>query len=139
MSKIEQGKKVKVHYTGKHENGEVFDSSQGREPLEFTVGEGQLIPGFENGVLGMEAGEKKTIEVEPSQGYGDVREDLFSEVDKSQLPEGVEAGQVLQAMTNQGPMNVTVKEIKEDKAVIDANHPLAGKKIVFDLEIVEVS
>jgi FKBP-type peptidyl-prolyl cis-trans isomerase SlpA len=139
MSKIEQGKKVKVHYTGKHESGEVFDSSQGREPLEFTVGEGQLIPGFENGVLGMETGEKKTIEVEPSQGYGDVREDLFSEVDKSQLPEGVEAGQVLQAMTNQGPMNVTVKEIKEDKAVIDANHPLAGKKIVFDLEIVEVS
>lgn len=137
--KIEQGKKVKVHYTGKHENGEVFDSSVGGEPLEFTVGEGQLIPGFEKGVLGMESGEKKTVEVEPSQAYGEVRTDLLSEVDKSQLPEGVETGQILQAMTNHGPMNVVVKEIGEEKVVIDANHPLAGKKLIFDLEVVEVS
>jgi FKBP-type peptidyl-prolyl cis-trans isomerase SlpA len=137
--KIEQGKKVKVHYTGKNVDGEVFDSSEGREPLEFTVGEGQLIPGFENGVIGMEAGEKKTVEIEPSLGYGDIREDLVSEVEKEKLPEGVQEGQVLQAMTNQGPMNVTVKEIKEDKAVIDANHPLAGKTLVFDLEVVEVT
>jgi len=137
--KIEEGKKVKVHYTGKFDNNEVFDSSEGKDPLEFTVGQGQLIPGFENGVLGMEAGEKKTVEIEADQAYGEVRDDLFSEVDKAQLPEGVKEGQVLQAMTNAGPMNVTVKEIKEDKATIDANHPLAGKKLIFDLEIVEVS
>jgi FKBP-type peptidyl-prolyl cis-trans isomerase 2 len=87
--KIEEGKKVKVHYTGKFEDNEVFDSSEGKDPLEFTVGEGQLIPGFENGVIGMEAGEKKTVEIEAEQAYGEIREDLLSEVDKAQLPEGV--------------------------------------------------
>lgn len=137
--KIEEGKKVKVHYTGKFENNEVFDSSVDKDPLEFTVGEGQLIPGFENGVIGMEAGDKKTVEIEAEQAYGEVREDLLSEVDTTQLPEGVKAGQVLQAQTNAGPMNVTVTEINGEKATIDANHPLAGKKLIFDLEVVEVS
>lgn len=137
--KVEKGKKVKVHYTGKFENDEVFDSSEGKDPLEFTIGEGQMIQGFENAVLTMEQGEKKTVELEPSEAYGDYRDDLSSEVDKKQLPEGVKEGQVLQAMTNAGPLNVTVKEIKEDKAVVDANHPLAGKKLVFDIEVVEVS
>lgn len=136
--KVEKGKKVKVHYTGKFENDEVFDSSEGKDPLEFTIGEGQMIPGFENAVLTMEQGQKKTIEVEPADGYGDFRDDLSSEVDIKQLPEGVKEGQVLQAMTEGGPINVTVKELKEEKAVVDANHPLAGKKLVFDIEVVEV-
>jgi FKBP-type peptidyl-prolyl cis-trans isomerase 2 len=137
--KIENGKKVKVHYTGKHVDGEVFDSSEGREPLTFTVGEGMMIKGFETGLMGMETGEKKTVEIEPSEAYGERREDLFTEVEKSQLPSDVVEGQVLQAMTEQGPINVTVKELKEDKAVMDMNHPLAGKKLVFDLEVVEVA
>lgn len=137
--KIEQGKKVKVHYTGKHENGDVFDSSVGNEPLEFTVGEGQLIPGFENGVVGMEVGNTKTLEIEPTEAYGEFREDLVSEVAVTELPEGTQAGQVLQAQTNMGPLNVTVKEINEGMAKIDANHPLAGKKLIFDIEVVEVN
>lgn len=137
--KIENGKKVKVHYTGKHVDGEVFDTSEGREPLAFTVGEGMMIKGFEEGLMGMETGEKKTVEIEPSEAYGEAREDLVTEVELSQLPEGVEVGQPLQAMTNNGPMNVTVKEIKENTATVDLNHPLAGKKLVFDLEVVEVA
>jgi len=136
--KIENGKKVKVHYTGKHVSGEVFDTSEGREPLAFTVGEGMMIKGFEAGLMGMETGEKKTVEIEPGEAYGEAREDLFTEVDKAQLPEGTTEGQTLQAMTEQGPINVTVKEFKEDVAVLDMNHPLAGKKLVFDLEVVEV-
>ena len=134
--KIENGKKVKVHYTGKNVEGEVFDTSEGREPLSFTVGEGMMIKGFEDGLMGMETGEKKTIEIEPSEAYGETREDLFTEVDKTQLPEGTTEGQTLQAMTEQGPINVTVKELKEDVAVLDMNHPLAGKKLVFDREII---
>ena len=137
--KIENGKKVKVHYTGKHVSGEVFDTSEGREPLAFTVGEGMMIKGFEAGLMGMETGEKKTVEIEPSEAYGETREDLFTEVDKAQLPEGTTEGQTLQAMTEQGPINVTVKELKEDVAVLDMNHPLAGKTLVFDLEVVEVA
>ena len=137
--KIENGKKVKVHYTGKNVEGEVFDTSEGREPLSFTVGEGMMIKGFEDGLMGMETGEKKTIEIEPSEAYGETREDLFTEVDKTQLPEGTTEGQTLQAMTEQGPINVTVKEYKEGVAVLDMNHPLAGKKLVFDLEVVEVA
>ena len=135
----EKGNKVKVHYTGKHVSGEVFDTSEGREPLAFTVGEGMMIKGFEAGLMGMETGEKKTVEIEPSEAYGETREDLFTEVDKAQLPEGTTEGQTLQAMTEQGPINVTVKEFKEDVAVLDMNHPLAGKKLVFDLEVVEVA
>jgi FKBP-type peptidyl-prolyl cis-trans isomerase SlpA len=137
--KVEKGNKVKVHYTGKFEDDAVFDSSEGKDPLEFTVGEGMMIQGFENAVLTMEQGEKKTVELTPDEAYGDYRDDLSSEVDKKQLPEGVQEGQVLQAMTNAGPLNVTVKEIKEETAVVDANHPLAGKKLIFDIEVVEVS
>jgi FKBP-type peptidyl-prolyl cis-trans isomerase 2 len=137
--KIENGKKVKVHYTGKHVDGEVFDTSEGREPLSFTMGEGMMIKGFEEGLMGMETGEKKTVEIEPSEAYGEAREDLFTEVEKAKLPEDVSEGQMLQAMTEQGPINVTVTELKEDVAVLDMNHPLAGKKLVFDLEVVEVA
>jgi FKBP-type peptidyl-prolyl cis-trans isomerase 2 len=135
---IEKGSKVKVHYTGKLTDNEVFDSSTGKEPLEFTVGEGQLIPGFEQGVMGLNTGDKKTIELEPEQAYGPVREDLINEVPKQNLPEGVEVGQALQAQTEQGPVRVTVVELNEEIGKVDANHPLAGKKLIFDLEVVEV-
>lgn len=135
---IKEGSKVKLHYTGKFEDQNVFDSSVGREPLEFTVGEGMLIPGFERGVIGMEPGGTKTIEIEPEQGYGDLREDLLQEVSISQLPEGVKVGDVLSAETPAGPINVVVREINGDKATVDANHPLAGKKLIFELEVLEV-
>ena len=135
---IENGSKVKVHYTGKLEDDNVFDSSTGREPLEFTVGSGQLIPGFEQGVMGLNTGDKKTIELEPEQAYGPVREELVNEVPKENLPEGVEVGQALQAETEQGPVMVRVVELNETMGKVDANHPLAGKKLIFDLEVVEV-
>ncbi len=136
---IKEGSKVKLHYTGKFEDQNVFDSSVGREPLEFTVGEGMLIPGFERGVIGMETGNVKTIEIEPEQGYGELREDLLQEVDITQLPEGVKVGDVLSADTPAGPINVIVKEINDNKVTVDANHPLAGKKLIFELEIVEIA
>lgn len=135
---IEKGSKVKVHYTGKLEDNEVFDSSTGKEPLEFTVGEGQLIPGFENGVMGLNTGDKKTIELVPEEAYGQIREDLINDVPKENLPEGVQVGQSLQAQTEQGPVRVTVVELNETVGKVDANHPLAGKKLIFDLEVMEV-
>ena len=135
---IEKGSKVKVHYTGKLNDNEVFDSSKDKEPLEFTVGEGQLIPGFENGVMGLNAGDKTTIELEPDQAYGPVREELVNEVPKENLPEGVKVGSTLQAQTEQGPVMVRVVELNETIGKVDANHPLAGKKLIFDLEVVEV-
>jgi peptidylprolyl isomerase len=136
---IEKGSKVKVHYTGKFEDNNVFDTSSDKEPLEFTVGEGMLIPGFENGVIGLNEGEKTTIELSADEAYGPVRDELVNEVPKENLPEGVQVGQMLQAQTEQGPINVTVTEISETTAKVDANHPLAGKKLIFDLEVVEVS
>jgi FKBP-type peptidyl-prolyl cis-trans isomerase 2 len=136
---IEKGSKVKVHYTGKLEDNNVFDTSVNKEPLEFTVGEGMLIPGFENGVLGMKTGDKKTIELSVEEAYGERRDDLINEIPKTNLPENVEVGQMLQAETEQGPITVVVTEINEETAKIDANHPLAGRKLFFDLEIVEVA
>jgi FKBP-type peptidyl-prolyl cis-trans isomerase 2 len=135
---IEKGSKVKVHYTGKLEDNNIFDSSVEREPLEFVVGEGKLIPGFENGIMGLNTGDKKTIEIEAEEAYGQIREELISEVPKENLPEGVEVGAMLQAQTEQGPINVTVTEIGETTAKVDANHPLAGKKLIFELEVMEV-
>lgn len=135
---IEKGSKVKVHYTGKLEDNNIFDSSVEREPLEFVVGEGKLIPGFENGIMGLNTGDKKTIEIEAEEAYGQIREELISEVPKENLPEGVEVGAMLQAQTEQGPINVTVTEIGEATAKVDANHPLAGKKLIFELEVMEV-
>jgi len=136
---IEKGSKVKVHYTGKFEDDNIFDSSTNREPLEFTVGDGMLLPEFEKSVIGLTAGDKKTIKLDPEQAYGQVREDLINEVPKENLPEGVEVGQMLQAQTEQGPISVKVVELNETTGKVDANHPLAGKKLIFDLEVVEVA
>ena len=116
MRKIQTGDTVKVHYTGKLEDGSVFDSSltEGREPIEVTLGQGQLIPGFESGLLEMSEGENKTIEIEPDQAYGLFREDLIDEVTKDKVPETVQPGDMLQAWTPQGPMPVKVLEVKEE-------------------------
>jgi FKBP-type peptidyl-prolyl cis-trans isomerase 2 len=135
---IKEGSKVKVHYTGRFEDNNVFDSSEGREPIEFTVGEGMLIPGFEQGVMGLQAGDKKTVELEPENAYGEVREELINQVPLDRLPEGVQEGQMLEAQTEAGPIPVLVTEITDTTVTVDANHPLAGKKLIFDLEIVEI-
>lgn len=141
MTKIKNGDNVSVHYTGKLEDGSVFDTSlaEGREPLTVTLGQGQLIPGFENGLIDMTAGEIKTIEIEPENAYGDVNPQLMNEIPLSQVPEGVKTGDMLQGQNQFGPVNVVVKEIKESTVVLDMNHPLAGKKLIFDLEVVSVN
>ncbi len=141
MKQITESSTVTVNYTGKLEDGTVFDSSlkEGREPLTAVLGNNQLIRGFEQGLIGMSEGETKTIEIEASDAYGDVNEEMFSEVPKENLPEGVQVGEMLQGMTPMGPVNVRIAEIRENSVIVDANHPLAGKKLIFDLEIVSIS
>jgi FKBP-type peptidyl-prolyl cis-trans isomerase SlpA len=141
MKKVETGDTIKVHYTGKLHDGSVFDSSlnEGREPLEVVLGETPLIPGFVDGLYGMEVGEKKTIEIESNNAYGQVMEQLISVVPKEQVPEGVKAGEHLQAMGPNGePVNVIVTEVTDETVTVDANHPLAGKDLIFELELVEI-
>lgn len=140
MSKVEKNSSVTVHYVGKLEDGTVFDSSylEGREPIKANLGQGLLIPGFENGLLEMTVGEKKTVEIDPDQAYGMVNPELVGEVTKDRVPAEVQVGHTLQTMTEQGPMNVRVVDIKEDIVILDANHPLAGKKLIFDLELISV-
>jgi len=141
MEKVTSNSTVEVHYTGRLEDGTVFDSSlvEGREPLTATLGQGNLISGFENGLVDMTVGEKKTIEIEPENAYGQINPQMVNEVAKAQVPEGVSVGDMLQAMSPAGPINVKVLDIKEDVVVLDANHPLAGQKLIFDLEVISIS
>ena len=141
MEQIKNGDSVSVNYTGRLEDGTIFDTSiqEGRTPLTAKLGEGQLIPGFENGLIGMLIGEKKTIEIEPQDAYGEVNEMMIQEVNLNQVPENVKVGDMLQCQNQYGPVQVTVKEVKESTAVLYMNHPLAGKKLIFDLEVVSVN
>jgi peptidylprolyl isomerase len=140
MSKVENGKSVTVHYTGRFEDGTVFDTSltEGREPLRVVMGQGSLIKGFESGLLDMVEGEKKTIEILPEDAYGEYLDGLVTVVKKEQVPEGVNVGDVLQSQSERGTINVMVKEITEEGVKLDANHPMSGKKLIFDLEVVSV-
>lgn len=140
MKKVDVNSTVSVNYTGKLEDGSIFDSSlgEGREPLLATLGQGSLIPGFEMGLVGMSEGETKTINIPFEEAYGDVNPQMVAEVPLDKVPEGVTEGQMLQTMTQQGPLNVLVKEVKESTVVIDGNHPLAGKNLIFDLEVISV-
>lgn len=140
MSKVNANSTVTVNYTGKFEDGSVFDTTiaEGREPLVATLGQGMLIPGFESALVDMNVGESKTIEIEPEMAYGQINPELIGEVQKERVPAEVEVGHMLQTMTEQGPMNVRVMEIKEETVILDANHPLSGKKLIFDLEILSV-
>ena len=137
---IENGKVVSVNYVGKFaEDGVVFDSSEGREPLKFQVGSGQIIPGFENAILGKTVGDKVVAKVSPEEGYGLVREDLLVTVPLDKMPGSVEVGQTLEAVgDNEQVVHVIVREINEDSVVIDGNHPLASKNLEFEIEILEV-
>lgn len=135
------GDTVKVHYTGRLEDGTVFDTSIGSEPLEFTLGQSQLIPGFEQAVIGMQVGESKTVTIPADEAYGPRRDDMVLEVDKDELPDDLEpeVGMYLQMNQGDGGMVVvTITEVSETTITIDANHPLAGQDLTFDIELVEI-
>jgi peptidylprolyl isomerase len=137
---IQQGNTVKVHYTGKLEDNQIFDSSVGKQPIEFQVGANQVIPGFENAVLGLNVGDKKEILITPEEGYGPVREELIMTLPRTQVPQDVEPGSQLQGVGQDGnPFNVIVTEVNETNVVVDANHPLSGKNMIFEIEVVEFS
>lgn len=141
MPQAKSGDSVKVHYTGKLTDGTVFDSSKDREPLAFELGAGQMIKGFDIAVDGMKVGETKTAEIPAAEAYGESREDLIFDVPKSNLPEDLkpEVGQQLAMSQPDGQqVPVTVAKVEEDKVIIDANHQLAGKDLVFDIELVEI-
>ena len=137
---IEDGKKVRIHYKGTLSDGEMFDSSEGRDPLEFETGSGMVIPGFDSAVRDMEVGGKKTVTLPAAEAYGEIREEMVGDIPRTNFPEGMELqiGMPLQMQGPQGPLPVVVKEVKEDAVTIDANHPLAGKDLTFALELVEI-
>jgi len=141
MSKVKENDTVKVHYTGKLTNGQIFDSSLQREPLEVALGQGQLIPGFEKGLIDMAVNEKKTITIAKEEAYGEVNESLFQKISKSQLPEDIkpEVGMGLVGSNADGQQQqFRVAKVEADDIILDGNHPLAGKDLVFDLEVVEI-
>lgn len=141
MKKAKEGDVVKVHYTGKLNDGNVFDSSKDREPLQFQLGKGQMIPGFEKAVLGMAVGDNTTATLPPTEAYGEARQDLIFPINKTDIPAEmkVEVGMPLQAQTDNGQaVQVTVKEIKANEIILDANHFLAGKELIFDIELLEI-
>jgi FKBP-type peptidyl-prolyl cis-trans isomerase 2 len=141
MTQAQNGNRVKVHYTGKLDDGSVFDSSEGREPLEFTVGEGQVIPGFEQGVVGMEPGDSKTLNIPSDEAYGPHRPEGVFEIERSEIPPSIPLEEGMRLQANQGGRTVElmVVEIDESKVTLDGNHPLAGQDLTFDIQLVEVS
>ena len=142
MTAVKTGDTVSVHYTGRLNDGTVFDSSEGREPLQFKVGDGMVIPGFEQAVTGMKVGEKKTAEIPVDQAYGPREEGLVMPVPKNQFPPEIkpEVGQQLQmGMANGQTVVVRVAEVGDETVTLDANPPLAGHDLVFDLELVAIA
>lgn len=141
MQQVKNGDTVKVHYHGKLVDGSTFDSSEGREPLEFEVGTGMMIPGFDSGVVGMSVGEKKTINIPAEEAYGAFQEDLLMEFPMDRFPPDMkpEVGMTLSMSNGQGQQfPVVIVDVKEDAVVLDANHPLAGKELIFDIEMVNI-
>lgn len=141
MATVSKGDTIKVHYTGKLDDESVFDSSYGREPLEFTVGSGQVIAGFDSMVVGMEPGDKKTTVIPATDAYGPHEPDMVAELNLNQFPDNIkpEVGQQLQINQQNGqPVIVQVIAIVDGKVTLDANHPLAGKDLTFEIELVEI-
>jgi peptidylprolyl isomerase len=141
MAQAKTGDIVKVHYTGKLDDGTVFDSSEGRNLLEFKIGEGRLIPDFEQAVVGMEPGDSKTIQIASENAYGPYHEEMVINVERKDLPEDLEpkVDQQLQVRQKEGEeFVVTVTEVTETSVKLDGNHPLAGKDLTFDIELAEV-
>ena len=141
-SSVQNGNTIKVHYTGRFEDGMVFDSSMGGNPLEFTLGNHEVIQGFENAAIGMSVGDTKTVSIEPGDAYGDYNDNLVVDMPREYFPEEInpEVGMRLIIVDNNGEeMPVVVSDIHDDSVRLDANHPLAGKKLIFDIELVEIS
>lgn len=141
MPQAKKNDTVKVHYTGKLTSGEVFDSSVNREPLQFTVGAGQMIAGFDAAVDGMELNEKKTVTIPADEAYGPHNPEMIQKVSRTQLPDGMDpqVGQTLMAQGQGGyPMELLVTETDHESITVDANHKLAGKDLVFEIELVEI-
>lgn len=140
MALVQKGDTISVHYTGRLADGEVFDSSEGRSPLKFTVGAGQMIPGFDAAVVGMAQGEKKTVSIAPDQAYGQRSEECLFDFPRSNVPEGmeVEVGMQVYMQDNSGnPVPATIVSVGEESLRMDCNHPLAGKTLEFDISIAE--
>ena len=142
MQQVKKGDTIKVHYHGKLVDGTTFDSSEGREPLEFEVGSGMVIPGFDDGVTGMVVGDKKTVTIPAEEAYGPKQEDMIMEFPKERFPAEMvpEVGMQLNMNNGQGQsFPVVIVEVQESVVILDANHPLAGQELIFDLELVEIS
>ncbi len=142
MSQVKEGSAVKVHYTGKLNDGSVFDTSKDGEPLDFKVGDGMVIKGFEAAILGMTAGESKTVTLGVEDAYGPKRDDLLAEVEREKLPqtESLEVGKTLEVQQPDGQsFMVKVVSLTETMVSLDANHPLAGQDLTFDIELLELS
>lgn len=141
MSEAKNGDTVRIHYTGTLTDGSQFDTSAGREPLEFTIGSGQIIPGLEKEIEGMKVGDKSTVTVPAAEAYGPHQPEGVQEVPRSNIPTNINlaVGTQLQGMTPDGrQMNLTVTGLTDETVTLDANHPLAGKDLVFDVELVEI-
>lgn len=141
MAQAKRGDSVKVHYTGKLEDGTVYDSSRDRDPLHFTIGEGQVIPGIEQAVVGMNPGESMTTKVPADKAYGPHREELVMEIDRNEFPQHLrpKVGQQLQArLEDDQTIEIKVTDVSESSVTLDANHPLAGKDVTFDIQLVEI-
>jgi peptidylprolyl isomerase len=141
MQQVKNGDTIQVHYHGTLASGETFDSSNGRAPLEFEVGSGMVIPGFDSGVLGMTVGEKKTVQIPFMEAYGPKQPEMIVEFPKTQFPPDLnpEVGMALTMNNGQGQQfQVMVVEVKEEVVVLDANHSLAGQDLTFDLELVSI-
>ncbi|MBW4691690.1 MAG: peptidylprolyl isomerase [Lyngbya sp. HA4199-MV5] len=141
MAQAKAGDTVKVHYIGKLDDGTVFDSSENREPLEFTLGSGGIIPGFERAVLGMSLGESKTEVIPTDDAYGPHLDEMVVVVDRQQMPPEIEpqVGQQLQLQQQDGQiLPVVITDVSGASVTLDANHPLAGEELTFDIELVEI-
>ncbi len=141
MANAKSGDTVRVHYTGKLEDGSIFDSSEGKDPLEFTLGEGAIIPGFEAAVVGMTVDEKKTEAISSDDAYGPYLEGLLQEVERAKIPDDIdlEVGNHLEiTRPDAPPLVLTIVEFDDEKVILDANHPLAGKDLIFEIELVEI-
>ena len=137
---IEAGKTVKVHYKGTLDDGTVFDSSEGRDPIEFEIGGGVVIPGFEAGIASMAVGETKSVDIPCVEAYGEMNDEMVGQIPRADLPEDIEpeVGMVLSMQSPEGEMPVRIIAVDDEQLTLDANHPLAGKDLKFELTLVEI-
>jgi len=140
--KVKKGDKIKVEYTGTFDNGKIFDSSLGKKPLEFEVGTGQVIKGFDEALIGMEKGEEKDVKIKPEDAYGEPKEELLKKVPKDQMPKDkeVKKGMILVLSAPNGQQfPAVVKDVSEKEVTLDLNHPLAGKNLNFKFKVLEIT